>query len=49
MTADAFLSVKTFQIVFLGLVAFMFGTAAGRVRNDVGSPLFVIWPVAPTG
>ena len=31
MTADAFLSVKTLQIVFLGLVAFMFGTAAAKM------------------
>jgi Na+-transporting methylmalonyl-CoA/oxaloacetate decarboxylase beta subunit len=31
MTADAFLNVKTLQIVFLGLLAFMFGTASGVI------------------
>lgn len=31
MTADAFLNVKTLQIVFLGLVAFVFGTASGVI------------------
>ena len=29
MSADTFLTVKTLQIVFLGLVAFVFGTASG--------------------
>jgi oxaloacetate decarboxylase beta subunit len=29
MTADSFLNVKTLQIIFLGLVAFVFGTASG--------------------
>ena len=29
MSADTFLTVKTLQIVFLGLVAFLFGTASG--------------------
>ena len=31
MTADAFLNIKTLEIVFLGLVAFVFGTASGVI------------------
>ena len=35
MTADAFLNVKTLQIVFLGLVAFVFGTASGVITARI--------------
>jgi len=35
MTAEAFLNVKTLEIVFLGLVAFMFGTASGVITAKI--------------
>ena len=35
MTADAFLNIKTLEIVFLGLVAFVFGTASGVITAKV--------------
>lgn len=35
MTADAFLNVKTLEIVFLGLVAFVFGTASGVITAKI--------------
>ncbi|NVO12636.1 MAG: sodium ion-translocating decarboxylase subunit beta [Rhodoplanes sp.] len=35
MSADAFLTVKTLQIVFLGLVAFVFGTASGVITAKI--------------
>lgn len=35
MTADAFLNVKTLEIVFLGLIAFMFGTASGVITAKI--------------
>jgi sodium ion-translocating decarboxylase beta subunit len=35
MTADAFLNVKTLQIVFLGLIAFVFGTASGVISAKI--------------
>ena len=35
MSADTFLTVKTLQIVFLGLVAFLFGTASGVLTAKI--------------
>ena len=35
MSADTFLTVKTLQIVFLGLVAFVFGTASGVLTAKI--------------
>jgi len=35
MAADTFLTVQTLQIVFLGLVAFMFGTASGVITAKI--------------
>jgi len=35
MSADTFLTVKTLQIVFLGLIAFVFGTASGVLTAKI--------------
>ncbi len=35
MAADSFLTMKTLQIVFLGLVAFVFGTASGVITAKI--------------
>ena len=45
MTADTFLSVKTLWVLLPSCSA----PRRGVCENDVGSPVFVIWPVAPTG